>query len=849
VAFSPLTDRIAASPPQIPLVIAGPILRRVDGDEVTVWVALRAARSVTLTVSETTGATATEVMAGNRATVAIGDNLHVVAVTAIPPSPLQGLLPGTVYAYDLDFEDELGQVESLTTPNTVVLGTGATVDLTDVLSYAPYELPTFALAPSSLNDIRLVHASCRKLHESEPDAFEVVDRLIEVASEAGTAADFARTRPHLLLLTGDQIYADDVADSLLAMLIDAAHFLLGWHEELPVEDLGFPHRNRDFKPGERAALVQKDAKFTTEKEGKSHLLGLGEFYAMYLFAWCDALWPTSLPGDLPAVGDGHERGALTSSHAVLGRVRRSLANTPTCMIFDDHEVTDDWYINRQWCSDGVPADKIGGAVATKLGQRVIQNALLAYAIFQAWGNTPEQFAAAGSAGAPGRDLLSAAAVWSQARGDDDFPITQPGPFATGKLAREMIARRVGMPTALKSNETRLKRPAGDPLAWHYRVAPTGSPLEIIVLDTRTMRSYPTEKPTTLGAGLLDPDADSTTPSALATQLDAWPVPTGDGLTVVVSAGPLILPPTLERAVRLAPLGNHRDLAFTLDAEAWGGNRRAFAALIGRLASRRDRTVVLSGDVHWGFGAILDVWGEKLFGRQPRAPAAAAVIVQLASSAARNKTGLSIPLHEEGVTIALSVDPSFQFPGPRTMRALLGIEPHAEYIVWNTQLNPGEVPITWGAIPENLAFEFRGGRAELGSVPAVLPLPVPTATVVTKRRDWQYRIRWLTGTKSLNRQPVPAKRIDLLPPGSGATLRITTFGGDLKTDILDQSGRHFVGHNNVGVVTFYWPTATSTSTPREVKQELSWRETRDGPFVTTTFTAALAPAPDPAPAVP
>ena len=53
------------------------------------------------------------------------------------------------------------------------------------------------------------------------------------------------------------------------------------------------------------------------------------------------------------------------------------------MICDDHDVTDDWYLDGAWCQR---------VLASPLGRRVVRNALLAYALFQAWGNTPDQFA-------------------------------------------------------------------------------------------------------------------------------------------------------------------------------------------------------------------------------------------------------------------------------------------------------------------------------------------------------------------------------------------------------------------------------------------------------------------------
>jgi hypothetical protein len=59
-----------------------------------------------------------------------------------------------------------------------------------------------------------------------------------------------------------------------------------------------------------------------------------------------------------------------------------LANVPTYMIFDDHDVTDDWNLTREW------HDHVWGSPG---GRRVVASALAAYWAFQGWGNSPEAF--------------------------------------------------------------------------------------------------------------------------------------------------------------------------------------------------------------------------------------------------------------------------------------------------------------------------------------------------------------------------------------------------------------------------------------------------------------------------
>jgi hypothetical protein len=73
-----------------PRVLAGPLLRKVTPSAATVWLALRMPARVTLTVFDPTGP---KLLEGSRRTIALGTNLHLVAVTATG----QTLAPGVVY--------------------------------------------------------------------------------------------------------------------------------------------------------------------------------------------------------------------------------------------------------------------------------------------------------------------------------------------------------------------------------------------------------------------------------------------------------------------------------------------------------------------------------------------------------------------------------------------------------------------------------------------------------------------------------------------------------------------------------------------------------------------------------
>ena len=77
----------------LPLILAGPILRRVDSKQINVWVALSQSQSVSLQVweGEISGSGAGLINAGsprfsgNASSLKIGANLHIVLVQAPVP--------------------------------------------------------------------------------------------------------------------------------------------------------------------------------------------------------------------------------------------------------------------------------------------------------------------------------------------------------------------------------------------------------------------------------------------------------------------------------------------------------------------------------------------------------------------------------------------------------------------------------------------------------------------------------------------------------------------------------------------------------------------------------------------
>ena len=66
----------------------------------------------------------------------------------------------------------------------------------------------------------------------------------------------------------------------------------------------------------------------------------------------------------------------------LPAVTRAMANAPVYMIFDDHEVTDDWNLHKEW------KDRVK---KSELGRRTITNALVSVLAVPGLGNVPSRF--------------------------------------------------------------------------------------------------------------------------------------------------------------------------------------------------------------------------------------------------------------------------------------------------------------------------------------------------------------------------------------------------------------------------------------------------------------------------
>ncbi len=597
---------------ELPLILAGPILQHTEPESVTVWVALKQSCQVELKVYDTTNdgeALENCLLEGERSTFALGKYLHVVAITAQSKSGHR-LTGDNIYAYDLQFT--VANQTSQTLQQALCSNSSFTVSI----SYFEHQKPTFVLPPSRLQDLKIIHSSCRKPHGHGFDALPILDSLIE------SSANQPQHRPHQLFLTGDQIYGDDVAEPSLWVTSTLGDALLGWEEQLPVN--GAYYTPQQLTPGERAKVATNQAGLTAGLHNKaekvnSHLFSLGEYYAAYLLAWSPVCWPTVFPKghqvtrDRKAIKDWNRAvWHLRQFIYTLWKVRRALANIPMYTIFDDHDVSDDWNLNQAWCLR---------VLGRPLGRKIVQNALLAYTVFQAWGNTPGQFVK----GQSGEKLLVAAQAWSASQGRD-------------AKADEAIARYVGMPAndphtglpiLVRDGAVFILDRHPEALTWHYIVRSDSH--EVIVLDTRTWRGYPADQKPIAPPMLLCPKAFE---QQLVLPLQQVTEQTQIQTTFVIA-------PTNVFGLQVIDWIHHWQLrqekVFSTDVgDAWNINVEALAKFLTTLFEERQQVVILSGDIHYSSVAHLSYarTHSKL----------QSVLVQLTASALKNEEILTRLIH-------------------------------------------------------------------------------------------------------------------------------------------------------------------------------------------------------------
>lgn len=843
----------------LPLVLAGPILRRVDANVCSVWIALSQAAQVEFRVwanaqmAAGLGSVASGTLSlasAHAPTRRFGASLHVAVVTIdLRPSAEVAavpLVPGGYHAYNviIDGAHDLKTLGLLRdeTAGQRLPNVDTAAPLHKALGYTTDRLPGFVVPAPTLDRLRLAHASCRRPHHPSYDAMAYLDDWL-----AANLNDPAKW-PQQLFLTGDQIYADDVAPPLLTMLNALGQELLGnAPEQFPIDgQQRFPLTAANFQPQRRGKLVRQFAQLST-KECHNHLLGFGEFAAMYLAAWSPRAW-RALPTDAqidtelfrprtdaaPALRDAlsdweqafegnfdkwKQDPDLGTAHAktlrdevalwrdAVPKAARALANISTYMIWDDHEVTDDWNLAGQWRTR---------VMGREPGRAIVRHGMMAYGIFQGWGNDPLEYMRAGG---PNRRFLDEA----------EAVMAGPGPHpATPTAALDAV---LGVTDG----------PAANRVKWHYTV--DGRIHRAVVLDTRMQRDL--DSPVSVRPPRLVGDT-------LNAQLPDGPLANGLQLLVVVSAAPVLGPTLFDNVMQ--PLGaavkdlvGHvkealRDVGITspyspvedmkhglekvpgredLDIESWTANENDHEALLRKLAGY-GRAVVLSGDVHFSCTMTLDYFRTAA---APAAPPPPARIVQLTCSGAHN----GWPLAAEGNIRKNTILQDLLSGGMDSTGVV------AERMAWT-----GPAQMTLPLQP----VVGPGRRARMGRSPALLPvIGWPAGTTIDAPPNWGWRLRLVRDLRTGGANGAPADPptlaadIDPAAPFSGYKAVVTRHA--LVTMQMPRLLRtlHFL--SNVGLVHF---EPDGAGPPTLVHQLLSASAPQSQTFALNTVHRAVLATP-------
>ncbi|HBS83134.1 alkaline phosphatase D family protein [Vreelandella alkaliphila] len=528
----------------LPDVLVGPLLRRLSPSRLVLWLVATRPLTMQLVLYPEQVGVQTHPLDKSHQCVAIGQHAYIHFIDLSLPTALP---TDERIDYDLQVQGTQGEWQRLP-------------DWAPWLCHEGEAYPGFVLAS---RHHRLMHGSCRKPHHNSADGLVRADTWL--AERQSTPEEW----PAWLLMTGDQVYVDDVAGPMLR----AVHALIerlglvdeqlegatvGDSQALYAAPESYYHREA-LLPDVTSNAALRERFFGgvkkpvfTSANAQNHLVTLAEMLAMYCLVWSPTPWQL-IAVEPPALGDKEtdayqqEQAVIDDFVAGLPQCARLMAHVPSLMIFDDHDVTDDWNLTADWerCAYGHPFSK-----------RIIGNALVAYLVCQGWGNAPDKLNPL---------LLQAATLFEEA----------------GSLNANAQDKFI----------ERLLRFQG----WEYQVP--GTPA-LIVLDTRTRRWRSERKPNR-PSGLMDWEALMEMQQALL----------GTKSAVIVSPAPMFGVKLIEIIQKLFTLAGK---PLVVDAENWMAHRGAANVLlhIWRHSKTPGNYVILSGDVHYSFAYDIVVRRQK-----------------------------------------------------------------------------------------------------------------------------------------------------------------------------------------------------------------------------------------------
>jgi hypothetical protein len=526
--------------PALPLILAGPILRKTTLKEVNLWLVSSSAIDLTPVFSLQSDLTLPLVSQNKHQVIKVSNKLFIHLLTCCPQD-LEFPVDQLVH-YSLDIQSEEGASKQ------------SLLALLPDMFYPEQSSLSFFI-PSEVSS--LFFGSCRNPHHPSKDTFVVADAHIEKH-----LIDL-KQRPCVLLHGGDQVYVDDIGGptlkaihrliSILGLVDESLPDTITNHTDCLYNDEKTFYNRQSILPKvtfKSRKLFSKLAPFRrtmpvfSSVKAENHLISIAEFICLYLLVWSPECWrlvereTNNLPSGLNRahkIKFKQELMALRAFIDGLGQVRRMMAHISNYMIFDDHDVTDDWNLTAQWEQN---------VYSNPFSKRVISNALLSYWIFQGWGNTPERF-------------------------DEDFV----------GLIEQVVS------TNEKQKVEQLEKTLLEYAHWHYEI--DLNPV-MVVLDTRTHR-WRSERSMKNPSGLLDWERLSELEDVLINKEAG----------IIVSPAPIFGVKFIETIQRVFTFFGHE---LTVDAENWMAHPGSAKKLlrIFRRIDTPDEIIVLSGDVHYSF---------------------------------------------------------------------------------------------------------------------------------------------------------------------------------------------------------------------------------------------------------
>ncbi|MGB0846447.1 MAG: alkaline phosphatase D family protein [Thiolinea sp.] len=539
-------DHNKHNPSELPEILCGPILRHVSSEQLVVWLVTAEADPLVLECyQDDTRLQSTAFKPGHSGYVRLGKHAHLHLLVM---EPEQSLPQDEWLSYDVGvLRDSEARWLRQTLPD---------------LHYGDAQRPDFIIK-SHIDHI--LHGSCRKPHHKERDGLLRADEVLEAARGADVKQS---EQPALLMMSGDQIYADDVAGPMLEAIQQVIELLELVDEDIPgIADLqnrrdlqnsvcNF-YRRTELLPDTKANATVREAFFGgarkpvfTSVNADNHLITLAEVLAMYLLVWSPVLWRFVDVEQVNLPEPCHERyqrelEPINVFADGLDKVQRVLAHVPVYMIFDDHDVTDDWNLTRGWEES---------AYGQPFSCRIIGNAMIAYLLCQAWGNAPGNFPQTLL------DQLREALETESAKHHDELIYS-------------------------------LRRFEG----WQYTL---DTKPRLVVLDTRTRR-WRSETGTSQPSGLMD----------WASLIEMQQELIDQQAVILVSPAPIFGVKLIEVVQRIFTWFGQ---ALAVDAENWMAHPGSANVILNIFRHQRTphNFVILSGDVHYSFAYDVRLRGRE-----------------------------------------------------------------------------------------------------------------------------------------------------------------------------------------------------------------------------------------------